>query len=183
MKKNKKLWLILLAVSAGLASLAIYAACNYNLRAHNFAVVEEGKLYRSSEPDEEFLKEMVSRRHIKTIIVLTRKVRDFEKRIASENSITIVHFPLKTDREPNNDVVSKFLEIIRDPKAQPVLVHCRAGADRTGMLVAIKRVEVDGWPPEKALEEMEYYRHLPIFHPVINGYLKKRFDAKQKNLP
>ncbi|HUV86117.1 MAG TPA: hypothetical protein VMX79_03305, partial [bacterium] len=40
------------------------------------------------------------------------------------------------------------------PARRPVFVHCHAGVDRTGFVVAAYRVKVEGWTPEKAYEEM-----------------------------
>ncbi len=35
-----------------------------------------------------------------------------------------------------------FLRIVTDPKRVPVLVHCQAGADRTGTMCAVYRIAV-----------------------------------------
>lgn len=35
------------------------------------------------------------------------------------------------------DQIARALEIVADPKAHPVIVHCAAGKDRTGVLVAV----------------------------------------------
>jgi protein tyrosine/serine phosphatase len=35
-----------------------------------------------------------------------------------------------------------------------VFVHCRRGADRTGVVVAVYRVCVEGWTKEDAIAEM-----------------------------
>jgi hypothetical protein len=40
---------------------------------------------------------------------------------------------------------------------QPVFVHCKRGADRTGALIAVYRVSHDGRTAERALEEAELY--------------------------
>ncbi len=40
---------------------------------------------------------------------------------------------------------------------QPVYIHCRHGRDRTGMAIAIYRIQSDGWSPEKALKEAKMY--------------------------
>lgn len=37
--------------------------------------------------------------------------------------------------------------------AKPVLVHCRAGRERTGFVVGLTRVVKDKWTPEKAYAE------------------------------
>lgn len=49
---------------------------------------------------------------------------------------------------------ARFLRIAADPARQPVFVHCRDGADRTGTMCAVYRVVVQGWSRQAALEEM-----------------------------
>ena len=41
-----------------------------------------------------------------------------------------------------------------DPANYPVLIHCRAGLHRTGVLVAVYRMEYDRWSPSEAVREM-----------------------------
>jgi hypothetical protein len=55
---------------------------------------------------------------------------------------------------PNEKQVVKFLQIVTDKQRVPILVHCRHGADRTGIMCAVYRVAVQGWTKKRALEEM-----------------------------
>ena len=41
---------------------------------------------------------------------------------------------------PEEKEVVRFLQIVTDPLRQPAFVHCKHGADRTGMMCAIYRV-------------------------------------------
>ena len=54
-------------------------------------------------------------------------------------------------------MVERALAIINDPANQPVFVHCKHGADRTGTVVAIYRITHDGWSSEQALHEAKKY--------------------------
>ena len=48
---------------------------------------------------------------------------------------------------------------------KPVLIHCRHGSDRTGLIVALYRILYQNWTKEDALEEMLKggYGHHSIF--------------------
>src|SRR5437773_12261447 len=50
--------------------------------------------------------------------------------------------------------IKKFLEIMDDENSYPVLIHCKAGLHRTGVMAAIYRMEYDGWSREDALREL-----------------------------
>jgi protein tyrosine/serine phosphatase len=66
--------------------------------------------------------------------------------------------------EPDDDKVERFLRIVTDPSRTPVFVHCQHGADRTGMMVAMYRVVVQGWSKADAIDEMR--RGGFGFHPI-----------------
>jgi hypothetical protein len=51
--------------------------------------------------------------------------------------------------------IDKLLEILDDPASYPVLIHCRAGLHRTGVLTAIYRMEYEGWSPLRAWDELK----------------------------
>ena len=56
-----------------------------------------------------------------------------------------------------------------EPANQPVLIHCQRGAERTGTLLAVYRMEHDGWSAEEAYGEMRQYK----FRPMWFGHLKE----------
>ena len=56
---------------------------------------------------------------------------------------------------PSADEVGAFLDVVTTAARRPVYVHCGTGSDRTGVLFALYRMEVDGWSRERAADEME----------------------------
>jgi tyrosine-protein phosphatase SIW14 len=50
--------------------------------------------------------------------------------------------------------VIRFLRIATDPTKQPVFLHCQHGSDRTGTMIAVYRMTVDGWTVNEAIDEM-----------------------------
>jgi hypothetical protein len=54
---------------------------------------------------------------------------------------------------PELEDVVKFLDLVRQGVG-PFFVHCRQGADRTGMMCAIYRIAVCGWNKADAIDEM-----------------------------
>jgi protein-tyrosine phosphatase len=53
--------------------------------------------------------------------------------------------------------IDRFLEIMDDPHNYPVLIHCKAGLHRTGIMTAVYRMEYQGWSPHQAIEEMKQH--------------------------
>lgn len=46
------------------------------------------------------------------------------------------HIPMNP-ADIDDDEVAQFLQVVLSPRYQPAFVHCKAGADRTGVVVAI----------------------------------------------
>jgi uncharacterized protein (TIGR01244 family) len=74
-----------------------------------------------------------------------------EAEAAKTAGIRYVHLPLN-GTSPDPAVVEQFLKVVAEPGTQPVLVHCGSGS-RAAALWMIKRLVVDGWTEERALEE------------------------------
>ena len=68
-----------------------------------------------------------------------------------------VEIPMSFWRDVDPAVVRKALSAMTDPASQPVFVHCSVGVDRTGVVVAVYRMEVDGWSEAEAEAEMEAF--------------------------
>ena len=57
---------------------------------------------------------------------------------------------------PQDAQVVRIMEIINAPESGRVFIHCKAGVDRTGVIVAIYRITHDGWTSDRALAEAEH---------------------------
>ena len=51
-------------------------------------------------------------------------------------------------------VIGAFLNVCDDPDSRPILLHCKAGLHRTGLLTAIYRMEYDHWSAAEAMREL-----------------------------
>lgn len=56
--------------------------------------------------------------------------------------------------EHHPKVIDAFLKLCDDPANLPILLHCKAGLHRTGLLTAIYRIEYEGWTKAEALREL-----------------------------
>jgi protein tyrosine/serine phosphatase len=50
--------------------------------------------------------------------------------------------------------VIRVLSMLRDAHGAPFLIHCKHGADRTGLMTAMFRIVEQGWSKEAAIREM-----------------------------
>lgn len=125
----------------------------------NFGIVGDGALYRSGQPDEEFLLYLKNIYKIKTIVALRMDIPEFEERFCKENDINLVRLPIKSWRRwPEPDEVQDFLKLFQYDFKLPVLVHCLKGKDRTSALVALYRIGCCKWRLKDAVAEMKRWK-------------------------
>ncbi len=83
---------------------------------------------------------------------------------------------------PEEEDVLKFLKLVTQTNNGPFLVHCLHGADRTGTMIAIYRMTVQGWAREAAIEEMtkgEFGYH-PVWKNLIRYLNALDIDALRR---
>jgi len=139
----------------------------------NFYRVDDG-LYRSAQFTAAGVTEL-KRLGIRTVVSL-RSGREDEALLRG-SGIRWVHLPVNAFF-PRREVFETFLEIAGNPQHRPLLVHCKHGADRTGVAVALYRIGRQGWPAARASDEMAHGGY--GFHP-IHGHLRefvRRFFRK-----
>ncbi|KNH29402.1 protein tyrosine phosphatase [Pseudomonas syringae] len=107
-------------------------------------------LYRSALPDRGAVP-LLKRLKVATVINF---LPESDSRWLSTPGIAQVQLPYRTNHVDDADVL-KALRTIQTAEAKgPVLMHCKHGSDRTGLMAAMYRVVVQGWSKEEALNEM-----------------------------
>lgn len=119
-----------------------------------FGVVEKGRLYRSGLISSTLLKNVLTKYKIKVIIDLAANSsnnpdRKAEEQTVSELGIERLTFRLKGNGTGDvNDYAKAIAAIARAKKEhKPVLVHCNAGLQRTGGVIAVYQLLVERKSP------------------------------------
>jgi protein tyrosine phosphatase (PTP) superfamily phosphohydrolase (DUF442 family) len=140
---------VLLVLVAAAGYLGYWAAMG------RFAVVDPGHLYRSAEMTPSRLAETCTRLGIRTVVDFREGSPKVDAEAEALREIGVEHVHLPTGQVPSPEVVDAFLRIMSDKERHPVLVHCEHGVGRTGVHVAIYRIEFQGWSKRRArLEAM-----------------------------
>ncbi len=144
----------------------------------NLHNVETG-LYRSGHPTQQGLRDLKNNLKIKTIVDLEENTDAIyqEKLDANNLGINFISLPMSAFYKPSDSEVNQIETLIRNPNLRPLLVHCRLGMDRTGLIVGLHRVSDDTWSSTRAYNEMLQFG----FHPEFFE-LYKYFKIKT-NLP
>ncbi|MBI5173734.1 MAG: tyrosine-protein phosphatase [Candidatus Melainabacteria bacterium] len=128
----------------------------------NFDLVSD-KLWRGAAPGKKGM-QLLAKSGVKTVLDLRMPGLGpiLEENQARDLGINYVHMPL-TFNKPSMDKVAQFINIVESPINQPVFIHCRQGADRTGTLVGIMRLTKDNWTFDRTYAEMRQHHFKPWF--------------------
>jgi len=130
-------------------------------RIDNFEKVSP-EIWRGARPSDVALEDLATH-GVKTIVDLRMDSDkcEHEHVYARRLGLNYVHIPM-TFKRPTSTQIVAFLNVVNDKHNQPVYVHCRQGADRTGTLIGIYRTLVQGWTFERAYAEMRDHHFKPF---------------------
>ncbi len=138
----------------------------------NFRQVNEN-IFRGGRPTANGLK-ILKQKGIKLIINLEDSKKDvqFELTNLIGSGIEFVSVPFGSFSTPKNDKVNQVLEILNNADKYPIYIHCHHGEDRTGLLVALYKVEHGTAPADAYREMLKLGFHRILFS--LNHYFEKR---------
>ena len=167
MRGRIKRWsLKLLAVIAAtvLALVGYLAVLHFS---GNFHAVVAGEVYRSAQVKGTQLADYTAKVGLKSVLNLRGPSPEsdwYKDEIAESARLGLVHadFALSASREVTNDQALQLIALMRTlPK--PLLIHCKHGSDRTGLLAALYLAAIKGEDPETADEQLSlFYGHFAV---------------------
>ncbi|GLK89595.1 phosphatase domain-containing protein [Pseudomonas turukhanskensis] len=107
-------------------------------------------LYRSALPKPQNLA-LINELQVRTVVSL---VKDDDRQWLGNSTINLISIPLHADRVDDADVLRVLNTLQLAETRGPVLMHCKHGSDRTGLIAAMFRTVVQGWSKQEALSEM-----------------------------
>lgn len=152
-----------------------YQGAGQGAEVKNFGKVND-HIYRGAQPDEAEYKQLAVI-GIKTIIDLRERPARDARRLAEDAGLQYINIGLNDRRPPTESESNHFLQVVNDENNWPVYVHCAGGRHRTGVLLAIYRMEVDGWDARRAYEEMKDYKFYSRFgHGDLKDFVFEYYD-------
>ena len=163
MRKTIKYTALALVVS--LMSFGVFRA--YQAMVGNFHPVVPGEVYRSAQLGEGDIAEYKEDYGIRSVLNLRGENKgtdwyDDETAEAKAQGVKHINFRMSASHELTNEQALELIEVMRNaPK--PMLIHCQAGADRTGLASAIYLAAIakkGEWAAERQM--WLHYGHIPF---------------------
>jgi protein tyrosine/serine phosphatase len=132
----------------------------------NLHAVSAGILYRSAQLSKSDTRWAVREYAIKSVLNLRgahARQPWYDEEIEAAGELGLAHFdyPLSAKRFVTSEQIDEILDIVRKaPK--PLLIHCKSGADRSGLVAALYRFSETGASALEADRELSLvYGHFP----------------------
>jgi hypothetical protein len=135
----------------------------------NVGIVDPGRVIRAAQPTNQ-LPKLIAEYHLASILNLRGgSKRDSwyaeEVRTAEARGVAFFDLPLSPTKRPGRRELLQLIDVL-DRLPYPVLIHCKAGADRTGLATAVYLMMHRGERPRQALRAFSIcYSHVPLFGP------------------
>ena len=148
----------------GLGLILCLSACAYAPRfIQNVHEVVPGKVYRSAQLSPERLTQLIDAHGLRSVLNLRgaspgEPWYDDERRTAHANGLTHYDFALSSKRDVSPEQADALIRVMRElPK--PMLIHCWAGADRTGLASALYLYAIDEKSSDEAARALAMRYH------------------------
>jgi protein tyrosine phosphatase (PTP) superfamily phosphohydrolase (DUF442 family) len=139
----------------------------------------ETDLYRSARPESAGFQEL-EKLGVKAVLDVESPA---DEAAAKGTKLKLFHVPMNAFGLRDESVL-EAMKILSDPANRPIVIHCQHGADRTGAMMALYRVVVEGWSKDDAIREMNAggYHHSSWFSNLDRYVAGANVDALRKAL-
>jgi tyrosine-protein phosphatase SIW14 len=122
----------------------------------NFGRVTDN-LYRGGQPTPDGFKSL-HEMGVGIVVDLREKPSEEapEKREVESLGMKSVGIPWSANHKPSSAQVVEFLDLVHANPDTKIFVHCRRGADRTGVMIAAYCIAVEHQPVTEAVSEMHW---------------------------
>jgi protein tyrosine phosphatase (PTP) superfamily phosphohydrolase (DUF442 family) len=154
----------LLLAAAGL--LLAYEAYRVSFGTNIHTVIPE-RVYRCAQPSAETLEQLIAQYRIRTVINLRGSCDGMEWyadecRATHRHNVSQYDFNFSANRFPSVSEMRELVEVL-DRAEYPILLHCRRGADRTGMVSTMVLLLQSDTSPADARRQLGLrYGHLAV---------------------
>jgi protein tyrosine/serine phosphatase len=156
---------VALSVGAGVAALVGYLA--YLHYSGNFHQVLAHELYRAAQISDADIRDYRSRYGIRSVLNLRGAAPGepwYDEEIAATKALGLTHvdFPMNASKELGPADAARLIALM-GALPKPLLVHCRHGADRTGLAVSLYLAAISGADEEAAEGQLSlWYGHFSV---------------------
>lgn len=186
-RRTTLLWLMLIAASCLIALW--FTSLRYYVFPKRWGTVVPGVVFRSGQISRFLIVPTLQQHRIQHIICMTSpdaKDQDQQAELAAAKGLGIEHVFLPLNGRGIGKVEHFTQAVARLAKSaqqgEPVLVHCHAGTQRTGGIVAAYRLLIEQRSPQFVLDELRSYGWNPRRDRVLVDFVNEHLNEAAAEL-
>ncbi len=150
----------------GVAAALVGAWAGYLRLSGNFHVVQQGVMYRSAQLSGDQFASRIRDNGIRSILNLRGNNAgtpwyDDETAASAAAGVMHVDYAISARRDLSDRQVRDIVALLRE-LPRPILIHCEAGADRSGLVSAIYELAFGKQPADEAARQLSFrFGHFP----------------------
>lgn len=174
-RKRKLLWVAALPALVGVLFLGWYLGARFVW--FNLHTVVPGQVYRSAQPSQAFLDKTVQADGIRCILKLNSPKESTwshdEAAEASRLGVKMINLTMAVTRLPTRAELLALIDAI-STAPRPLLIHCKFGADRTGVASTLLAMHDGASFDEATAAQLSWkYFHLGHWGPAIEDVVER----------
>jgi len=144
------------------------------------------ELYRSAQPNPYQLKRIIKKYNIKTIINLRGPdeiaILELEREVCKNLNVKFIETEYKSREIPTFQKIKEAKELFESIE-YPALIHCKAGADRTGLMALLYLYFIKKVPIKEGLKQLSFipYGHVNYANTGLVDFYFKKFMEYEKS--
>ncbi|WP_019896156.1 fused DSP-PTPase phosphatase/NAD kinase-like protein [Hydrogenovibrio halophilus] len=143
--------------------------------------------FRSNHPSPRFLRKLKQRFGLKTVLSLRAANQTgqylLEKEACDQLGIELINVPISSRNFPKKDKLEQVITLLQSLD-YPLLIHCKSGADRAGLVSVLFKHFVQGEPIAEARKQLSMkYGHFRWADTGKLDYLFDEFERFQTDHP
>jgi protein tyrosine/serine phosphatase len=145
-----------------------------------FARVND-RLYRGGQPVKDGIQQLAAL-GVNSIINLRDEDENSSTEADEAKSAGLRYFnvPFKRFGRPTDEAVNRVLSLIDSKDNGIVFIHCHKGEDRTGMIIALYRINHDGWTDHEAIQEAKHFG-MKFWQAQMRDYISDYYRDKTQS--
>lgn len=139
------------------------------------------QIFRSNQPSADQLRASQRRYGLRTVLNLRGKSTHsfylFEKEVCQALGVTLIDLPLSASQAPSREKLETLYSLFQTME-KPVLIHCKSGADRTGLAAALYQLLIENKPIDVAKRQLGFaYLHVAKSPAGIQDHLLRVYEV------
>lgn len=186
---NRRVLLFLVLAGGAFVAVVLAAFLLVRFGGHNVHAHNEAGFVRSAEMGGDALAAAIRRNDVRSVLRLVGTEGSDAESYAEEKAVCdrlgVPHFVAKmaATRAPYRSELARVFQVLdmidSDPNLRPVLIHCSAGSDRTGLVSVIWMHDYRGQPLAEARKQLAWspYMHVSFGEARHMGEFLDKYEA------